>query len=150
LAAFSASWTFTQSVGILGWGISLLQGCCLHAGQHKHKMHRDIHVLSGIRIRDPSVWANEDSSCSYLLTELSPSWGAINWAAAQDLPSFSWNPKVQYRVHKSAPLVPILSHIYPIHTIPSNLSKINFDIVHSYTSWSSQWSLSLWVCSCPG
>jgi hypothetical protein len=30
----------------------------------------------------------------YLLTELSPSWGAANWAANQELPSILWNPKV--------------------------------------------------------
>jgi hypothetical protein len=84
-----------------------------------------------------------DRSLTYLLTELSPSWGAVNCAAHQELPSILWNPKVQYRVHKSPPLVPILSHINPIHSITSYLSKIHFNIVHTY--WSSQWSLSFWL-----
>jgi hypothetical protein len=79
---------------------------------------------------------------TYLLTELSPSWGATNCAATQELPSILWNPKVQYRVHRSPSLVPILSHINPIHTIPSYLSKIYFNFVHGLTSWASQWSLS--------
>jgi hypothetical protein len=40
---------------------------------------------------------------------------------------------------------PYLSHIHPIHSIPSYLSKIHFNIVHPSTSWSSQWSLSFWL-----
>jgi hypothetical protein len=56
---------------------------------------------------------------TYLFTELSPSWEAANCAGTQELPSILRNPKVRHRVHKSPPLVPILSHIDPVHTIPS-------------------------------
>jgi hypothetical protein len=48
-----------------------------------------------------------------LLTELSRSWEAASCAATQELPSILWNPKFHHRVHKSPPLVPILSQIYP-------------------------------------
>jgi hypothetical protein len=66
---------------------------------------------------------------TYLLMGLSPSGGDANPAATQEFPSILWNPKVHDSVHKIPPLVPILSHIHPIHTIPSCLFMIHFYIV---------------------
>jgi hypothetical protein len=53
------------------------------------------------------------------------------------------DPNVYYSVHKSPPLICILSQISPIHNIPSYNPKIHFNIVHANPSWSSSWSLSL-------
>jgi hypothetical protein len=60
----------------------------------------------------------------HLLMQLNPSWEAANCAATQELRSSLWDPKVHYRVHKSPPLVPILSQIDSIHTISSYLRSI--------------------------
>jgi hypothetical protein len=66
LAAFSVSWSYTQSAGLLGRGISQSQGLYLQTEQHKNRINAhntDIHALSGIRTHDPSVRASEDISC---------------------------------------------------------------------------------------
>jgi hypothetical protein len=63
--SFSFVISFTHSVGLLGRVISPSQGRYLYTGRHKQRIntHTDIHALSGIRIHDPSVRANEDSAC---------------------------------------------------------------------------------------
>jgi hypothetical protein len=66
----------------------------------------------------------------YLVTELSSSWDAANCAATQELSNILWNPKVLHRVRKSPPLVPILSQIDRVHTVPSYNSKTYFNFVH--------------------
>jgi hypothetical protein len=87
--------------------------------------------------------------------ELRPSWEAANCSATQELPSVLWNPKVYYRPHESPPLVPILSQIDPIPTIPSYLSKINIvalewwrislrhDLMSMYFYLHSRWSVCM-------
>jgi hypothetical protein len=61
---------------------------------------------------------------TYLLMELNPCGGAANSAATQEFPTILWNPQVHYRVHKSLPLVPILSQINPINSNQSYRSNI--------------------------
>jgi hypothetical protein len=78
-------------------------------------------------------WLTSNSETTHSLMELCPSWETTNCAATQEIPSILLNPKVHYRVNKSLPLVPILSQVNPLHTIPLYLSKIHFNIVHPPT-----------------
>ena len=85
----------------------------------------------------------------YLLTLLtysmvqSPSWEANWFAASQEIPRISRNPKVHYRTHKSRPPVSILGQPNPVHIPTSHLLKIHSNIIHPSTPRSPHWSLSL-------
>ena len=62
----------------------------------------------------------------YLLTYSmvqSPSWEANRFAASQEIPRISRNPKVHYCPHKRPPPVPILGQPSPVH-IPSSWRSI--------------------------
>ena len=83
---------------------------------------------------------------SYLLTYFmvqSPSWAANWFAASQEIPRISRNPKVHYRTHKRKPPVSILGQPNPVHIPTSNLLEIQPNIIHPSTHRSPQWSLSL-------
>jgi hypothetical protein len=61
--------------------------------------------------------------------ELSPSWEATCRLATQEFQNILQNPKVHDHVHKSPSQVPILSKVNPVHTTPSYLSKVHFNII---------------------
>ena len=73
-----------------------------------------------------------------------------NWfAASQEIPRISRNPKVHYHTHKSPPPVSILGQPNPVHIPTSHLLEIHPNIIHPSTPMSPQCAMSLiWQMSC--
>jgi hypothetical protein len=69
----------------------------------------------------------------------SPSWAADWFAASQEIPHISRNPKVHYRTHKRTPHVPILGQPNTVHMPTSHLLEIHPNIIHPSTPRSPQW-----------
>ena len=67
-----------------------------------------------------------------------------NWfAASQEIPRISRNPKVHYRTHKRPPPVSILGQPNPVHIPTSHLPEIRSNIIHPSMPRSPHWSPSL-------
>ena len=82
----------------------------------------------------------------YLLTYFmvqSPSCETNWFAASQEIPRISRNPKVHYRTHKRPPPVSILGQPNPVRIPTSHLLEIRPNIIHPSTPRSPQWSPSL-------
>jgi len=70
-------------------------------------------------------------------------WEANWFAASQEIPRTSRNPKVHYRTHERSPPVPILGQPNPVHILTSHLLEIHPIIIQSSMPRSPQWSLTL-------
>jgi hypothetical protein len=113
----SVSWSFTQSVRLLGRRISPSHGRYLHTEQ----THTDNHASSGIRTHDPSVWAGTDGLC------LIPRWHCDrqisyvtphNCSTSNDFThTVSWNRMVIPRRNKRAVSIFALSRAVGEHTV---------------------------------
>jgi len=72
-----------------------------------------------------------------------PSWEANWFAASQEIPLISRNPKVHYRTHKHPPPVSILGQPNPVHIPTSHRLEIHPNIIHPSKPRLPQWSPSL-------
>ena len=69
----------------------------------------------------------------------SPSWEANWFAASQEIPHVSWNPKVHYCTYKCPPPVSILGQPNPVRIPTSHLLEILPNIFHPSTPGFPQW-----------
>ena len=97
-------------------------------------------------VASPFLWSeiSHIQQSSYLLTYSlvqSPSWATNLFAASQEIPRISRNPKVHYRTHKRPPTVSILDQPNPVHIPTSHLLQIHPNIIHPSMPRSPQWSL---------
>ena len=70
----------------------------------------------------------------------SPSYEANWFAASQEIPQISRNPKVHYRTHKRPSNVSILGQPNPVNILTSHLLEIHSNIIHPSMPRSPQWS----------
>ena len=66
-------------------------------------------------------------------TVQSPSWAANWFAATQEIPRTSRNPKVHYRTQKRPPPVSILGQPNLVHILTFHLLQIHPNIIHTST-----------------
>ena len=136
LELLSAKWTY---------------GRCQHGpgGESSNVKHRTTSQKKAMSIEPPSrtsTFVKRPIILTYLLTYSmvqSPSWEANWFAASQEIPRISRNPKVHYRTHKRPPPISILGQPNPVHIPTFQLLEIHPNIIHPSTPRPPQWSLSL-------
>ena len=88
--------------------------------------------VSPLLVRDFLLFTWIMNLLTYSMVQ-NPSWEANWFAASQEIPRISQNPKVHYRTHKRPPPVSILGQPNPVHIPTSHLLEIHPNIIpHIY------------------
>ena len=105
-----------------------------------------LRLCSSRNTKSGALFLTVDYLLTYLLTYSmvqSPCWAANWFAASQEIPCISRNPKVHYRTHKCPPPVSVLGQSNPVHIPTSHLLEIHPNIIHPSRTRSPHWSFSL-------
>jgi len=125
---------FQENVSPTGW--SLVQRSSAECGVFEGDREASI-MRQSWATKCCCTTENKNITCSWLLTYLltylvtysmvqSPSWEASWFAASQEIPRISQNPKVHYRTHKRSPPVSILGLPNPVHKTTYVVVSISF------------------------
>ena len=95
------------------------------------------HMSNPVSLR--SINSSENFSLKYRRI-FSILWAFSRYNYLYDL----WNPKVQCRIHKGSPIIPILSRINPIPRMDTHIFKIHFNIVLPSTTRPSKRHIYCW------
>ena len=117
----------------------LASPCCWNRARPWHASEL-VSFLVGLALISTPVYIYTHT-LSYFMVQ-SPSWAANWFAASQEIPRISRNPKVHYRTHKRPPPVSILGQPKSVHIPTFHLLEIHPNIIHPSTPRSPQWSLS--------
>jgi hypothetical protein len=71
----------------------------------------------------------------------SSSWEVNSHSASHEIPCLLCNLKVHNCIHMAPTLIPILSHMHPVHTLPTYFYMIHSNIIFPSMPRNSKWSL---------